>query len=148
MDHRLADLRSLLIVFAQPPIPPEPSECPLHHPPARQYREPDRICGPLDDFDRPTPRQLDQLRDLAAISAIRPDQPQPEEPSGETRQGRIRPIPILHTRRVHHYRKHQSERIDNDVPLAPIYLLAAVVAAWPPFSVVFTDWLSMIPALG
>jgi hypothetical protein len=49
---------------------------------------------------------------------------------------------------VHHYRKYQSERIDNDVPLAPIYLLAAVVAARPPFSVVFTDWLSMIPALG
>jgi ABC-type oligopeptide transport system substrate-binding subunit len=49
---------------------------------------------------------------------------------------------------VHHYRKQETECVDDDVPLAPIYLLAAVVAAWPPFSVVFTDWLSMIPALG
>jgi hypothetical protein len=34
------------------------------------------------------------------------------------------------------------------VTLATVDLLAHVVSMGPPFSVVFTDWLSMIPALG
>ena len=42
----------------------------------------------------------------------------------------------------------QAERVDEDVALATIDLLARVVAVRPPFSVVFSDWLSMMPALG
>jgi hypothetical protein len=42
----------------------------------------------------------------------------------------------------------QPEDIDDDVALAPPDALAAIIAAGPPFSVVFTVWLSMIPALG
>lgn len=42
----------------------------------------------------------------------------------------------------------QSHHIDEDVTLATVDLLAHVVSMGPPFSVVFTDWLSMIPALG
>lgn len=38
--------------------------------------------------------------------------------------------------------------IDQDVACAPIHLLRPVVAAALPFSVVFTLWLSMMPALG
>jgi hypothetical protein len=44
--------------------------------------------------------------------------------------------------------EHQAHGVDQQVPLAAIQLLGAVVASRPPFSVVFTDWLSMIPALG
>jgi hypothetical protein len=47
-----------------------------------------------------------------------------------------------------HYSQQQSQGIHHNMALAPRYLLAGVVAAWPPFSVVFTDWLSMIAALG
>jgi hypothetical protein len=42
----------------------------------------------------------------------------------------------------------QPERVDDDVSLASLDLLATIVTAWPPFSVVFTVWLSMITALG
>jgi hypothetical protein len=42
----------------------------------------------------------------------------------------------------------KPKRVDQDVPLAPIYLLAGIVASGPPFSVVFTDWLSKMAALG
>ena len=45
-------------------------------------------------------------------------------------------------------RQEQPGGIHYYVALAPRYLLARVVAPRPPFSVVFTDWLSMLAALG
>ena len=42
----------------------------------------------------------------------------------------------------------QPERIDQDVTLASVDLLARIVAVDPPFSVVLTDWLSRIAAEG
>ncbi len=125
VDHRLADPRPLLVVLRESPIPPEPSKCPLDHPSARQHREADRIRRPLDDLDRPTPRQFNQLRDLPAIAAIRPDQPQARESPRQLCQDRIRPIPILHARRMHLHREQQSERIHDNVPLAPVHVLCA-----------------------
>jgi hypothetical protein len=47
-----------------------------------------------------------------------------------------------------HHGQEQAGRVDQDVPLATADLLAAVVATRPPFSVVFTDWLSRIAPLG
>jgi hypothetical protein len=49
---------------------------------------------------------------------------------------------------VDHHGEDQAERVDQDGPLAAGDLLAAVGAADPPFSVVLTDWLSMIAADG
>ena len=49
---------------------------------------------------------------------------------------------------MHHDDQEQPEDINHDVALAPWYALAAVIAAGPPLSVVFTVWLSMMPALG
>jgi hypothetical protein len=49
---------------------------------------------------------------------------------------------------MHHDDEEHTEDIDDDVALAPTDALAAVIAPDPPFSVVFTVWLSMIPALG
>jgi hypothetical protein len=46
------------------------------------------------------------------------------------------------------HREDQAEAVDEDVPLAAIDLLARVVALRPPFSVVLTDWLSMMAAEG
>jgi len=57
-------------------------------------------------------------------------------------------IPILGARLVNEDRDDQAEGVNDDVALAPFDLLAGVVASRPPFSVVLTDWLSTIPALG
>jgi hypothetical protein len=51
----------------------------------------------------------------------------------------FRAIAVLHTGGCHHYGADAPEGIDQDVPLAPLDLLAHVVAADPPFSVVLTD---------
>jgi hypothetical protein len=58
------------------------------------------------------------------------------------------PITILHTGRRDDDRQDQPEGIAEEVTLTPLDLLARVITPDPPFSVVFTDWLSRRPALG
>jgi hypothetical protein len=45
-------------------------------------------------------------------------------------------------------REDQPQGVDGHVSLAPLDLIATIVPAKPSFSVVFTDWLSMIAADG
>jgi hypothetical protein len=49
---------------------------------------------------------------------------------------------------MHQHGQKKAERIDQDVPLASVYLLPDIVAAGSPFSVAFTLWLSMMAAEG
>ena len=49
---------------------------------------------------------------------------------------------------MHHHREEQSRGVHYDVALASRHFFACVIAARPPFSVVFTDWLSMMAPLG
>ena len=49
---------------------------------------------------------------------------------------------------MHHHSQQQAQRIDHDMVLAARHFLARIIAPRPPFSVVLTDWLSMIAALG
>ena len=57
-------------------------------------------------------------------------------------------IPILRIGSVYHDDQKQTDRVYQDMPLTSIDLLARVVSSSPPFSVVFTDWLSRMAALG
>ena len=63
-------------------------------------------------------------------------------------QQRLCAIAVWHTGGRDHHRQDQPERIDQDVAFAAFDLFVRVKAADPPFSVVLTDWLSRIPALG
>jgi hypothetical protein len=63
-------------------------------------------------------------------------------------QHQLRTIPVLDIGRVDDHENQQADRVDEDVPLATIDLFARIVTVRPPFSVVFTDWLSMTAALG
>jgi hypothetical protein len=66
----------------------------------------------------------------------------------ECPEHRFGPIAVLAPRRMHSHDEEQTKDLDDDVALAPAYTLASLRAPEPPFSVVFTVWLSMIPALG
>ncbi|PII37644.1 hypothetical protein T190_31000 [Sinorhizobium meliloti CCBAU 01290] len=57
-------------------------------------------------------------------------------------------VAILNIGAVHHEADHQPERVDNDVALAALNLLACIKATEPPLSVVLTLWLSIAPAVG
>lgn len=57
-------------------------------------------------------------------------------------------LAVLHARRRDDDDEEEPERIDEHMALASVQLLGRVIAMAPPFSVVLTDWLSMMPALG
>jgi len=57
-------------------------------------------------------------------------------------------VAVLNIGAVHHAFQHVAECVGHDMPLAPFDLLAGVVSPRPTASVVFTDWLSMMPAVG
>jgi len=63
-------------------------------------------------------------------------------------QDLLRAITVLDTSGGYDHGQDQPEGIHEDVALTPFDLLARVIAPDPPFSVVFTDWLSRMPALG
>jgi hypothetical protein len=54
----------------------------------------------------------------------------------------------LNVRGMHHNGQQQPYGVHHDMALASLHLLARVVAARPPFSVVLTDWLSIMAAEG
>jgi hypothetical protein len=54
----------------------------------------------------------------------------------------------LNVRRMHHHGQQQPHGVNHNVTLASFHLLTSVIATRPPFSVVFTDWLSMMAAEG
>ncbi len=130
--------RQLLVVFTQYPIPPEPAECPLHHPAARQHRECFLPRRSLDNRHRPAPTLLHPADQLPRVPAIRPDQSQPGKPPRQLRQHQFRPVPILHARRMHHHRKHQSDRVYGEMAFPSLDLLPRVVAPHPPC--IFSMW--------
>jgi hypothetical protein len=61
-------------------------------------------------------------------------------------------IAILHVGRMHHDVQEEAERVDEDVPLAALDLLARVIARrierGPPFCAPLALWASMIAAVG
>jgi len=57
-------------------------------------------------------------------------------------------VAVLDVGRVDQDGRGQPEGVDDQMALAALDLLARVVAAGPPFSVVLTVWLSTMPAVG
>jgi len=49
---------------------------------------------------------------------------------------------------MHDQSDNETQGVDDQMAFPSIDLLASIVSPKPPFSVVFTDWLSMMAALG
>jgi hypothetical protein len=63
---------------------------------------------------------------------------QTREAGDQCRQHRFGPVAVLDPCGMHHDDQQQPQDIDDNVALAPPDALAPVIAAGPPFSVVFT----------
>jgi len=148
VDHCFAGGREYLIILAHATIPTDPRERALHDPAFWQHREADDRVGAFDAVQHPTAERFGPFDQLARVAAVGPDFFQSREGAAKFLEHELRPVAILHVRRVHHNRQNQPQRIDNDVPLASVDLLARVVAAKPPFSVVLALWLSTIAVEG
>jgi hypothetical protein len=144
----LTGLGQFFIVFAQPPTPPKPGQGALHYPPPRQHLKLVAVQRTLDDLKQPATEGACPLHKLSSISPVGPNQLEPRESPHQFRKHQLGSITVLDVGSVDHYRKQQSQGIHHNMALTARHLLARVVAARPPFSVVFTDWLSMIAALG
>ena len=148
IDPSLGCLRQRLVVLAQPTTPAQPCECALNHPSARQYFKSVAAPRPFDDPERPAcqlPHPLDQLSSIPRVS---PDQAHTIKAVFQLADQQLRSISVLNVGRMNHHVQQQSCGVHYDVVLSTFDLFARVVAARPPFSVVLTDWLSMMAALG
>jgi hypothetical protein len=148
VNHGLAALGERLVVLAQATVSPEPRKGSLDDPTLGQNHEPCHVVVASDDLQNPPaqfPRPFDQL---TRITSVGPDQFQPTEATLEQSQHELGSVAVLNVGRMYHDRQHQAQRVYDDMTLAAIDLLAGVVSTRPPFSTVFTDWLSMIAAEG
>ena len=136
------------IVLAQPATTSQPRQCSLNHPPAWQHLKLMAGPGTLDDLQDPARHGHHPVHQLAAVASVSPDESQAWESSYQFIDDQPRTISVLDIGRMHHHRQQQAHGIYDDVSLSTVDLLTSIIATRPPFSVVFTLWLSMIAALG
>ena len=144
----LPGFRQFFVVFAESPTPAQPGQGALHHPPAGQYLKPVAVPIPAHHAQYPTTGGPSPRYQPPSVGGISPDDLEPGEPVQQLDQHQLGPISVLDVGGMNCYRQEQPGGIHYNVALAPRYLLPRIVAPRPPFSVVFTDWLSMMAALG
>src|SRR5215213_10928523 len=147
IDESLARLGVDFEVLGEPAAVGQPGERALHHPATRLDDEAVLVGRLPHDPELPPEARL-CLGHAGGEAGVDPA-------GGHARAGRLRhpaqvqqAIPVLHLRTQDDHPQQQPVRIDGDEALRPLHLLAGVVADIPPFSVAFTDWLSMISADG
>lgn len=106
------------------------------------------MVWPTDNFQRGTRRRAHLVDTAPCVATVGPNQSKSRELVYGKGNRSGRGFSVMDGRRVDVDRQRHPQRVDDQVPLAPLQLLAAVVAAKAPFSLVFTVWLSMIPAVG
>lgn len=143
----------VLIVLGEATIAAEPGESSLDDPSSRQHDEALGVVGSLDDFELQGGKLGDGFGDLAGVvAAVGPDKFEPGEARAYLVEHEGGAVPILNAGRVNDDPQRQALDVDERVDLAALDLLASVVAyaavMTTPFSADFTDWLSMIAAVG
>src|SRR5260221_2129220 len=154
VDHGLARLQLVLIVLGQAAKAPQPAEGAFHSPAVRLHLHAGGLgllLGALDDLDPPAELLAQLLHQRAAVGGISPDEREARQWRAEQAQcvsHQAPAIAVLYVGGPDHDFEQEALGVDQEMPLAPAHLLVRVVAAWPPFCVVLTDWLSRIAALG
>ena len=148
VDHRFAALGERLVVLAQSAVTAEPRERSFYNPTLGQDDESRDPAQTLDNLQSPPAEPSRPAHQLAGVPAVGPDDLESGKKTANLLQHELGPIAVLDVGGVHDDAQDQTEHIDYDVPLSALDFLARVVSAIPPFSTVFTDWLSMIAAVG
>ena len=141
-------------ILGQSAAAAEPGQGAFDDPALWQSDEPFGLVRSLDDLDGDARenafhRAL-ELRSLITAVGVELDQ---EREGAEQARHQQRPaVAVLDIGGMHDCVHQQALRIDKNVPLLALDLLACVVAgridAGPPFSALFTLWLSMMAAVG
>ncbi len=109
--------------------------------------------GTLDHLDPPGGIVHGPAQRLAAIGAVGEDRLKDwKQPAGPVIQDQRGAVAVLDIGRVDDRVEDQAEGVDEKVALLALDFLARIIArrvdARPPFSALFTLWLSIAPALG
>ena len=141
--------RHRLVILAQPPLPTQPPKVPLHHPVPRQHRKstlPRLARHYLQPVAQPL---LDPSRQRAQIPAISPNSRSWENrPASSDRASRVPSQSGTSAGCTTTDSSSSPVSTTINMTLAAHHYLAGIVTARPPFAVVFTDWLSIMAALG
>ena len=141
-------------ILGEPATPIEPSEGALDYPAARQDDKAAGGVGTLDDLDLELRQNVgDALLEYRPLIAAIGEQLAQERVEAEQRRDQQdAAVSILHIGRMNNGVHQQAFRIDHDVSLLALDLLAGIVPvrvdAGPPFSALFTLWLSTMQAVG
>ncbi len=138
VDHGFRRVVAEFIVFAESSGPVEPGEGALDDPSFRQHLK-GMLFVPFDDLDGVIKHIAGPVDQLARVAAVGEDPGDRVEAAKQLHQHRPRPGSVLDAGRMDHHRQQVSLRIDREVPLSPLDLLARVVTTAPPFSAVLAD---------
>ena len=115
------------------------------------------VVGALDDFEPEPRRSGDGVFDRTGVVAgVGPNELQPWKALAHLVENKGCAIAVLYASGVDDHAQRQAFDVDEGVDFAPLHLLAGVVthcvfftpARGSPFSAAFSDWLSMIAAVG
>jgi len=127
----------------------EPRKSPLDHPAARQDLEALGSVRTLDDFQRPRALAFQCGAEFGSgITAVSEDMPQLRIERADRCENARRAVAILNVGFMHDEADEVALRVGDDMPQRPLIFLPASNPRGPPLSVVFTDGLSMTPAVG
>ena len=147
LDHAFTALGQRLVVFGQSAVLAEPREGAFDDPSLRQHDESVQFRT-FDDFHGAEEPAAGPVHKLSRIAAVGEDQLQSAKAPAQLPNNESATVAILNIGGMNDQRHDQPERVNEDVPFSPGYLLARVVTAIPPFSAVLIDWLSRMPTLG
>ena len=142
-------------VLGEAPAAIEPGQSAFNDPTHRQDDEATRLVRSLHDLDGELRQDLchrhGELRSLVAgiSEQLLQERVHPEQ-SGQQQHTTVT---VLDVRGMHHGMQQKTYRVDQDMPLDTLDLLACVIPGWidagPPFSrALFTLWLSITQAVG
>ena len=146
VHHCLAARRQRFVVLAQSPVLAQPGKGAFHNPASGQNHKLMKVTA-FDNLHHASVLLLGPEDKSSSVSSIRPDPSQAMKTCPHAFEDTPSSVPVLDIRRMYHHRQEQSQRVHENMPFAAFYLLAGIVAAMPPFSVL-TVWLSKTAALG
>src|SRR4051795_214963 len=148
-DPRLGTFDGCFKVLGQAAIASEPGKRPFDHPASGLRLEGADALGSGDDLDRPRAELSNGIEQfVAAIDAVGEDVPQLRERAADRFEQRHGTMVVLDVAGVYEHSEQRAAGVGDDVTLASHHPLGGIKPARPPLSVVFTLWLSIMPAEG
>ena len=146
-DHCLGDFEEFLVILGQTSVPSKPAERSFDDPSPGRDDEADPGDAANDDQGQAEPNAGKQDRQ-AVVDAVGAHGLQPAVQRLDLAQQVRCAVGILDVGGVDDDAQQEAGGVNRDVALAPFDLFGRLIAARPPFSVVFTLWVSMMATVG